>query len=113
MKFQRLALTALRTTTLCAALLKKPAFDLVLEKATELGVAAVRPVLTTGKPEALRISVGTGDAPAVGPAGTRVAGVSLLAADLMQGPTAPSAAAPVPDSLATNLGEPANAAAPE
>lgn len=31
---------------LCAALLKKPNFDLVLEKATELGVAEVRPVLT-------------------------------------------------------------------
>ncbi|GGZ12017.1 16S rRNA (uracil(1498)-N(3))-methyltransferase [Novosphingobium colocasiae] len=31
---------------LCAALVKKPAFDLVLEKATELGVARVQPVLT-------------------------------------------------------------------
>ena len=31
---------------LCAALIKKDRFDLVLEKATELGVAAVRPVLT-------------------------------------------------------------------
>lgn len=31
---------------LCPALLKKDRFDLVLEKATELGVAAVRPVLT-------------------------------------------------------------------
>jgi 16S rRNA (uracil1498-N3)-methyltransferase len=31
---------------LCAALLKKAAFDLVLEKATELGVAEVHPVLT-------------------------------------------------------------------
>jgi len=31
---------------LCAALLKKPNFDLVLEKATELGVAAIQPVLT-------------------------------------------------------------------
>jgi 16S rRNA (uracil1498-N3)-methyltransferase len=32
--------------TLCAALLKKPHFDLVLEKATELGAARVQPVLT-------------------------------------------------------------------
>lgn len=32
--------------TLCAALLKKPRFDQVLEKATELGVAAIRPVIT-------------------------------------------------------------------
>lgn len=31
---------------LCAALLKKPNFDLVLEKATELGVAGVQPVVT-------------------------------------------------------------------
>ena len=32
--------------TLCAALLKKDRFDLVLEKATELGVAELRPVVT-------------------------------------------------------------------
>jgi 16S rRNA (uracil1498-N3)-methyltransferase len=32
--------------TLCAALLKKPHFDLVLEKATELGAARVLPVIT-------------------------------------------------------------------
>lgn len=31
---------------LCAALLKKPNFDLVLEKATELGVARIRPLVT-------------------------------------------------------------------
>ncbi|TCM17317.1 16S rRNA (uracil1498-N3)-methyltransferase [Novosphingobium sp. PhB165] len=31
---------------LCAALLKKPNFDLVLEKATELGVAHVQPLIT-------------------------------------------------------------------
>jgi len=32
--------------TLCAALLKKPHFDMVLEKATELGVRHIQPVLT-------------------------------------------------------------------
>jgi 16S rRNA (uracil1498-N3)-methyltransferase len=32
--------------TLCAALLKKPMFDLVLEKATELGVRRIEPVIT-------------------------------------------------------------------
>jgi 16S rRNA (uracil1498-N3)-methyltransferase len=32
--------------TLCAALLKKDRFDLVLEKACELGVASIQPVLT-------------------------------------------------------------------
>ncbi|WP_324698012.1 16S rRNA (uracil(1498)-N(3))-methyltransferase [Novosphingobium aerophilum] len=31
---------------LCAALLKKPNFDLVMEKATELGVARIQPVIT-------------------------------------------------------------------
>jgi 16S rRNA (uracil1498-N3)-methyltransferase len=31
---------------LCPALLKKDRFDLILEKATELGVAAIRPVVT-------------------------------------------------------------------
>jgi 16S rRNA (uracil1498-N3)-methyltransferase len=32
--------------TLCAALLKKPNFDLVLEKATELGVRRIQPIIT-------------------------------------------------------------------
>jgi 16S rRNA (uracil1498-N3)-methyltransferase len=32
--------------TLCAALIKKPRFDLILEKATELGVRRIQPVLT-------------------------------------------------------------------
>jgi 16S rRNA (uracil1498-N3)-methyltransferase len=32
--------------TLCSALLKKPHFDMVLEKATELGVRRIQPVLT-------------------------------------------------------------------
>lgn len=32
--------------TLCAALLKKPNFDLVLEKATELGVRRIQPLIT-------------------------------------------------------------------
>lgn len=32
--------------TLCAALLKKPHFDLVLEKATELGVRRIQPLVT-------------------------------------------------------------------
>ena len=54
-------------------------------------------VLKTGKPEALRISVGTADAPAVGPAGQTVRDVSLLAADLMRGGSAtPAAPTPAP-----------------
>ena len=50
----------------------------------EVPATATAPVLSTGKPEALRISVGTADAPAVGPAATTVSNVSLLAKDLMQ-----------------------------
>lgn len=37
---------AVREFWLCAALLKKDRFDLVLEKATELGVARIQPVIT-------------------------------------------------------------------
>ena len=61
----------------------------------EVPATAKAPVLTTGKPEALRISVGTADAPPVGPAATTVSNVSLLAADLMKAqPTAEAVAAP-------------------
>ncbi|WP_118857767.1 helix-turn-helix domain-containing protein [Sphingomonas mesophila] len=58
----------------------------------EVPASAVKPVLTTGKPEALRIAVGTADAPPVGPAATTVSNVSLLARDLMNRPAAPAAA---------------------
>ena len=72
--------------------------ELAAGQSYEVPANAVAPRLTTGKPEALRIAIGTADAPAVGPAGERVTGVSLLAADLMTGPAAaqpPPAAAPV------------------
>ena len=59
----------------------------------EVPSTATAPVLTTGKPEALRISVGTADAPPVGPAATKVRSVSLLAPDLMRGPVAAAAPA--------------------
>jgi len=55
---------------------------------------ATAPLLRTGKPEALRITVGGQAAPAVGPAATTVRDVSLLPADLMRGPQAAQAAAP-------------------
>ena len=58
----------------------------------EVPATAAAPVLTTGKPEALRISVGTADAPPVGPAATTVSNVSLLATDLMK--ARPTAATP-------------------
>ena len=55
------------------------------------------PVLKTGKPEGLRIMVGTTLAPPVGPAATTVSNVSLLPADLLKGPSSPiAAAAPTP-----------------
>ena len=63
----------------------------------EVPATAQAPVLTTGKPEALRISVGTADAPPVGPAATKVTNVSLLGPDLLRGPAAaPPAGAPTP-----------------
>ena len=62
---------------------------------------ATAPVLKTGKPEALRITVGNSVAPPVGPPATTVSNVSLLPADLMRGgqaaTVAPAAtAAPAP-----------------
>jgi cytoskeleton protein RodZ len=56
---------------------------------------AAAPVLKTGKPEALRISVGNSIAPPVGPPATTVANVSLLPADLLKGgpATAPAVVA--------------------
>jgi cytoskeleton protein RodZ len=47
--------------------------------------SASAPLLKTGKPEALRINVGSAIAPAIGPAATTVRDVSLLPADLMKG----------------------------
>jgi cytoskeletal protein RodZ len=52
----------------------------------EVPASAQAPVLMTGKPEAIRVSVGTADAPPVGPAATTVRNVSLRAADLMRTP---------------------------
>ena len=54
----------------------------------DVPATSTAPLLKTGKPEALRISVGTADAPAVGPAATTVRDVSLFPADLMKGPAA-------------------------
>ena len=70
----------------------------------QVPATATAPVLMTGKPEALRISVGTADAPAVGPPATTVRNVSLLAADLMRGPQA-SAASPTPPAPAARTSQ--------
>jgi len=54
---------------------------------------ATAPVLKTGKPEALKVTVGNTVAAPVGLAATTVSNVSLLAADLLK---APAAQAPAP-----------------
>ena len=69
--------------------------ELAAGQSFEVPASATAPVLTTAKPEALRISVGTGDAPAIGPAGERVSNVSLLGPDLLRGPGAAATSAPV------------------
>ncbi|MGI8931752.1 MAG: helix-turn-helix domain-containing protein [Sphingomicrobium sp.] len=65
--------------------------ELAAGQSFEVPATATAPVLMTGKPEALRISVGTGDAPSIGPAGVRVTNVSLLGPDLLRGPAQVSA----------------------
>jgi cytoskeletal protein RodZ len=50
----------------------------------EVPANAAAPVLTTGKPEALRISVGSTQAPPVGEPGKTVSDVSLKPADLLR-----------------------------
>ena len=78
---------------------------------------ATAPVLKTGKPEALKITVGSQVAPPVGPPATTVSNVSLLPADLMHArpavaaPAPPSAAAPAPKPRARTAG-PATTAPP-
>jgi len=62
---------------------------------------AVAPVLTTGKPEALRITIGTTATPSIGEPGTTVTGVSLKPADLQRGPAGRAGAAPPAPPVAT------------
>ena len=87
-----------------ATLLKQG--ELAPGQSFEVPASAARPVLSTAKPEALRISVGTGDAPAIGAPGVHVKNVSLLGVDLLRGPVAapgaPSGAAPAATSVTTN-----------
>jgi cytoskeletal protein RodZ len=66
---------------------------------------ATAPVLKTGKPEALRVTVGTSVAPPVGPAATRVSDVSLLPTDLLRTGTA---AAPAPPPAPASAPRPAS-----
>ncbi len=62
----------------------------------EVPATVAAPVLRTGRPQSIRISVGTADAPAVGAADVTVSNVSLLPADLMRGPAATPAPTQAP-----------------
>ena len=62
----------------------------------EVPASATAPVLRTGRPQSIRISVGTADAPAVGAPDRTVSNVSLLGPDLMRGPAATPAAPAAP-----------------
>jgi cytoskeleton protein RodZ len=75
----------------------------------DVPTTATAPLLKTGKPEALRISVGTASAPPIGPAATTVRDVSLLGRDLMRGPAAgpptqPSAPTTAPRAVQNTAG---------
>jgi cytoskeleton protein RodZ len=85
--------------------------ELAAGESYQVPANAVAPVLTTGKPEALRITVGTAPAPAVGPAGQTVSEISLRGADLLRTPasTAPVAAAPAPTPARTVRPQPSPA----
>jgi cytoskeleton protein RodZ len=72
---------------------------------------ATAPVLKTGKPEALTVTVGTTTAPPVGPAATTVANVSLIGADLLKTP-AVTAAPSVPAGRRAPAAAPVAAPAP-
>jgi hypothetical protein len=68
--------------------------ELASGQSYEVPATATAPVLRTGRPQAIRISVGTADAPAVGEPDRTVSNVSLLGPDLMRGPAATPAAPP-------------------
>jgi cytoskeletal protein RodZ len=85
----------------------------------EVPANAAAPVLMTGKPEALTVTVGSQQVPAVGQPGRTVTGVSLKAADLLRqgatpaqaasaaAPVVPAAAAPAPRGTARSATPPA------
>ena len=75
--------------------------ELAAGESYEVPASAAAPVLTTGKPEALRITVGSTQAPAIGEPGKTVSDVSLKAADLLRAPAGQAAAPPVQPASAT------------
>ncbi len=66
--------------------------ELAAGQSYQVPATATAPLLKTGKPEALRISVGTADAPSIG-SGSTVRDVSLLGPDLLRGGGAAAPAA--------------------
>lgn len=70
--------------------------ELAAGQSFEVPATATAPVLRTGRPQSIRIAVGTADAPAVGPSDTTVSNVSLLGPDLMRGPAATPPSQPAP-----------------
>lgn len=62
--------------------------ELAAGQSYEVPATATAPVLRTGRPQSIRIAVGTADAPPVGAADSTVSNVSLLGPDLMRGPAA-------------------------
>jgi cytoskeletal protein RodZ len=69
--------------------------ELAAGQSYQVPASAVAPVVTTGKPEALRVMVGTTAAPALGEPGKTVSRVSLKAVDLLRAPDAQPAPATV------------------
>jgi cytoskeletal protein RodZ len=62
--------------------------ELAAGQSYEVPATATAPVLRTGRPQSIRIAVGTADAPPVGAPDRTVSNVSLLGPDLMRGPAA-------------------------
>lgn len=75
--------------------------ELALGESFVIPADATTPELETAKPEALRITVGSRDAPQVGNDGERVSGISLDSDSLMRGPATQQAAAPTPTPVAS------------
>ncbi len=70
--------------------------ELAAGQSYEVPATATAPVLRTGRPQSIRIAVGTADAPPVGAPDTTVSNVSLLPADLLRGPAATPASPSAP-----------------
>ena len=73
----------------------------------EVPANAGAPVITTGKPEALQVAVGTQQAPPLGEPGRTVSGISLKAADLLRAGAAPAPAVAAPTQIGPAAPRPA------